>query len=67
MRAKMAVTAIVIGDRVFDPCPAEKKTTTTQTQVGAFLVALGADHFDLPSLADFLLHTELPRKARDAS
>ncbi|CAJ1396194.1 unnamed protein product [Effrenium voratum] len=32
--------------------------------VGAFLVALGADHFDLPSLADFLLHTELPRKVR---
>lgn len=31
-------------------------------QVGGFLVALGADHFDLCSLASFLHRTELPRK-----
>eukprot|EP00913_Durusdinium_trenchii_P016519 g15526.t1 len=30
--------------------------------VGGFLVALGADHFDLCSLASFLHRTELPRK-----
>ncbi|CAK9059886.1 unnamed protein product [Durusdinium trenchii] len=32
--------------------------------VGGFLVALGADHFDLCSLASFLHRTELPRKVR---
>ena len=32
-------------------------------QVGGFLVALGADHFDLPSLAAFVQRTELARKA----
>jgi len=31
-------------------------------QVGGFLVALGADHFDLPSLAAFVQRTELARK-----
>jgi len=32
--------------------------------VGAFLVAIGADHFDLAELSRFLETTELPRKVR---
>lgn len=32
--------------------------------VGAFLVSLGADHFDLPDLSRFLETTELARKVR---
>lgn len=32
--------------------------------VGAFLVSLGADHFDLPDLSRFLEATELARKVR---
>lgn len=32
--------------------------------VGGFLVALGADHFDLAELSGFLEKTELPRKVR---
>lgn len=32
--------------------------------VGAFLVEIGADHFDLPDLSRFLESTELPRKVR---
>mmetsp|Transcript_32233 Transcript_32233/g.60172 ORF Transcript_32233/g.60172 Transcript_32233/m.60172 type:complete len:837 (+) Transcript_32233:57-2567(+) len=32
--------------------------------VGGFLVALGADHFDLADLSGFLEKTELPRKVR---
>lgn len=35
--------------------------------VGGFLVALGADHFDLPSLAAFVQRTELARKVRHFS
>jgi len=32
--------------------------------VGSFLVVIGADHFDLPALHQFLESTELPRKIR---
>lgn len=39
------------------------ENSSAQT-VGAFLVGLGADHFDLPDLSRFLETTELPRKVR---